>query len=247
MVIGTIVEGASDRIVIESVFTSLFPGDHLFLNLQPIETLGDYKGRSTGTGWKGVRKWCDEALRKPGLTVEEFMSADAGRPMDVLIVHLDADVAHEPDLQENLAPPEPATEPLCPPVANAADLIKRVTNRWMGLSSAPPNVLVFAIPAQDMENWVFAALYPKDGLCANADFECTHDGDAHPTFLLSLRKYGKHITRKAPTGRETKSTFKKTRAKYLFLSASVASNWRTVTRICSQAKQFQTDIKLATS
>ena len=241
MVIGTVVEGPTDRLVIEAIFNLLFPGDHDFRSLQPLATLGGF-GESGG-GWKGVRKWCEDVLRTSGLSLDAYMSADAGGRIDALIVHLDVDVAYEDDFQENVLPSEPIIGSLCPPSSSAADLIRRVVFRWMGLGSAAPKGLIFAIPGQDMENWVFAALFPTDELCAQTNFECKHYDHEHPAYLLTLKKYGKHLVRKPPGRNETKPTIKKSVSKYRTLSADVVANWDAVKGVCTQAVTFECDAR----
>src|SRR5438874_144139 len=98
MVVATVVEGPSDRLVIEEIVSYLFPGEHTFLRLQPIVSAPE-----TGRGWKGVRAWCRETWQRPGSSLARLLSGETGQPIDLLVVHLDADIVDEADLQEGLA------------------------------------------------------------------------------------------------------------------------------------------------
>ena len=61
MIIGTVVEGPTDRLVLQAVLSKLIPGQHRYLPLQPTPTLGEM-----GSGWKGVRRWCRETCPSQG-------------------------------------------------------------------------------------------------------------------------------------------------------------------------------------
>jgi hypothetical protein len=99
MIIGTVVEGPSDRIALEAIIEVLAPGEHTFLPLQPQLTFGE-----TGTGWKGVRRWCLDTAHEYNNNLLAFMSSDYVDRMDLLVIHIDAEAVHEGDLQEGLAP-----------------------------------------------------------------------------------------------------------------------------------------------
>lgn len=105
----------------------------------------------------------------------------------------------------------------------------------MNLESATqfPSEVILAIPSQDTENWVFAALFTDDPLCRQPDYECIHKGytDKHPAYLMTLKKYGKILKRK-------RGEIKKTKRCYLPITVTVTDNWDKVCEICSQAKAF---------
>ncbi len=65
MNIGTVVEGPTDRLVPEAVIASLIPGKHRYFRLQP-QTAQSGLFSEKGTGWKGVRCWCQETWQKQG-------------------------------------------------------------------------------------------------------------------------------------------------------------------------------------
>ena len=90
MNVATVVEGPTDRLVLHAILDKLLPGDptqHRYFPLQPTPTFGQ-----TGTGWKGVRRWCHQTWQRPGSSLDRLISGSAGPPLDLLVIHLDADV-----------------------------------------------------------------------------------------------------------------------------------------------------------
>jgi hypothetical protein len=92
------------------------------------------------------------------------------------------------------------------------------------------------MPAQDMENWTFAALFPDDDLCAQNDYECIKSGQQRPCYRLTLKKYGKLLQRRG-------GEIKKQRLRYQQVIPQITANWNIVCRICSQAQQFTQDVQ----
>jgi len=229
MNIGTVVEGPTDRLVLRVVLDRLCPGDHRYFPLQPTETFGE-----TGTGWKGVRRWCHQTWQLNGSSLDEILSGDTGPAMDLLVIHVDADIATEHDLQEGNAAPIPGVQQPCPPAEATVNQLRRVVARWLQRDEFPPQVIL-AIPAQDTENWTFAALFPDDGLCARDDYECTRRGRGHPAFRLTLMEYGKLL-------RRTGGRIKKPVRRYRQITPQIAAAWDTVRRTCPQAEHFTQDV-----
>jgi hypothetical protein len=81
MNIGTVVEGPTDRPVIEAVINEFCPRRHRFFPLQPLDS--PTFGR-TGAGWKGVREWCRLLSQMEGSSLAQFVSGDVGPPLDRL-------------------------------------------------------------------------------------------------------------------------------------------------------------------
>ncbi len=230
MNIGTVVEGPTDRLVLQAVLDTLFPGDHRYFPLQPTETFGE-----RGTGWKGVRRWCYETWQREGSSLEKILSGDTGSPLDLLVIHVDADIAGEHDLQdEDDAPVRDVQQP-CPPIEATTNQLRLVIAHWLQRDDFPSK-LILAIPAQDTESWTFAALFPEDALCARADYECSQSGRDHPGYRLTLKKYGKLLRRRG-------GEIKKPKRLYEQVVPQVAANWDTVCRICHQAQRFTQDAR----
>jgi hypothetical protein len=232
MNVATVVEGPTDRLVVEAILDRLLPGDpakHRYFPLQPPITFGE-----TGTGWKGVRRWCQETWKQPGSSLELIISGSAGPPLDLLVIHLDADVAFENDLQAGEEEPIPDVPQPCPPASATADRLRQVIAHWLRHSPLPPRVIL-AIPAQDTETWTFAALHPEDELCRREDYECIRSGRDHPGYRLTLKDYGKLLQRK---GRQ----IKKHGRDYRTVTSQIAENWDAVRSICPQAENFTQDL-----
>ncbi len=233
MIIATVVEGPTDYVLLEAVVRRLIPGDHRFRPLQP-----EVPPARTGAGWKGVRRWCRETWEVKGSSLELLLSSAAGERVDLLIIHVDCDVAGEQDLQEGVSDPVAAPNPLCPPISRTAGFLREVLARWLRVELAAFPQVVLALPAQDTESWTFAALFPGDELCVREDYECTQAGpqqNRHPGFRLTLPAYGKHLQRK-PEG------LKKSKRKYQELAPQVAAAWPTVCGICAQAQRLTDDV-----
>ncbi len=103
--VALIAEGITDFVFLNSAVQSML-GDRSFdlKLLQPEESVaftGMGAAGPLGGGWKGVRKWCMQAAERAGGALREdplFVS------YDILILHLDADVAGN----------DPANDPIDP-------------------------------------------------------------------------------------------------------------------------------------
>ncbi|MDM8548918.1 hypothetical protein QUF72_02525 [Desulfobacterales bacterium HSG2] len=230
MKIGTVVEGPTDRLVLKAIIEKLYPGDHDYLDLQPADN-GDSFGRS-GTGWKGVRRFCFDVWQSLDTDITTLIT---DYQIDLLIIHADADIAFEPDLQEDTIHPVGNVSQPCPPILPTVENLKEVIARWLNLEGADkfPSEAILAIPAQDTENWLFAALFPDDALCRKSDYECIHKGDdhRHPAYLMTLKGYRKILKRKD-------GKIKKPVKRYRQVVGNVADNWNKVCEFCSQARTF---------
>jgi hypothetical protein len=232
MNIATVVEGPTDRLVLEAVLDRLLPGDpaeHRYFPLQPTPTFG-----ATGTGWKGVRRWCRQTWKRSGSSLDRLISGSAGPPFDLLVIHVDADIAYEHDLQQEEDEPVLDVQQPCPPVGATVDKIRQVVKCWLQCYSLPPQI-VMAIPAQDTESWTFAGLFPEDDLCDREDYECLRSGRDHPGYRLTLQEYGKLLER-------TSGRIKKHRRDYERVTLNIADAWDTVQRVCTQAERFTQDV-----
>ena len=236
MIIGTVVEGPTVRLVIENVLRHILDDHELrFLPVQPLPTLGEF-----GTGWKGVRYWCRQMAKDNDLDI--FLSDEAGTNLDLLVVHVDADIVTEHDLQEGLGEVNLDIPVPCPPADGNAHAIQQLFHRWL-LKENLPSKIVFAIPSQDMENWTFAALFPSDTLCERPDYECIQSGrnrNNHPGHCLTLQQYawpgcGKILTRH-------NGEIKKSEKRYRRIVGKIVENWETVCGICTQAAAFEQSV-----
>ncbi|MCB8977916.1 MAG: hypothetical protein H6657_10875 [Ardenticatenaceae bacterium] len=230
MKIGTIVEGPTDRLLLKAVVDEICHGEHEYLDLQPAD-LGDSFGER-GSGWKGVRRFCFDICQQLSESVSDFI---IDFQLDLLIIHIDADVALEEDLQEGAASIAKELLQPCPPITLTTMSLEEVVTKWLNLEHASqlPSQVILAIPAQDSENWVFAALFPEDELCQRHDFECIHASTEHqhPAYLLTLANYGRILRRKD-------GKIRKSRSSYRQVLPQVVDAWDKVCSICFQAQTF---------
>jgi len=166
-------EGVTDFEVLKAGIDSMLNGRSFDLKLlQPEESLAFTAAGAAGSlggGWRGVYKWClQAALRGDGVL--------SGDPLfisyDLLIIHLDADVASEnsegdiPDLAGML----PCERP-CPPAGATTEALRTVILSWLGEAQAPPRT-VLCTPSKSTESWVMAALFPADKEMNRKGWEC---------------------------------------------------------------------------
>lgn len=234
MKIGTIVEGSTDRLLLKAIVDEICPGEHEYLDLQPAD-VGESFGER-GSGWKGVRRFCFDIWQQLSDDVTNFI---IDYQLDLLIIHIDADVAVEGDLQEGLVSVVKDLPQPCPPITLITANLREVVAKWLNLERADqlPSRIILAIPAQDSENWVFAALFPENELCQNHDYECIHGSTSqqHPAYLLTLANYGRILRRK-------EGKIKKSRRSYQQILPSVVSAWDKVCAVCSQAQAFNNQL-----
>ena len=241
MNIGTIVEGPSDRMVIKAVLNRICPGDHRFFDLQPqgSDTFGENSTQygKLGGGWKGVRRWCHQT-QMHGASLELILTEGSQQPLDLLVIQVDADIIREHDLQDGITEPIAGIPYPCPPITENIRALEQIITRWLDREDLPEQI-VFAIPSQDMENWTFAAHFPEDDLCKNADYECVPPKghrDKHPGYLLTLKKYGKYLLRQS-------DDIDKPRRRYRPLAIEVGNQWQKVCEICEQARAFDNAVR----
>lgn len=232
MNIGIVAEGDTDHLVLRSMLNWLIPGNHRYLSLQPSSTSPE-----KGTGWKGVRRWCREIWQVENSDLKEIISGDTGTPLDILLIHVDADIANEQDLQEGNSDIIQNVKQPCPPIEVTTEQLRRVIGYWVGYENQQlPIQVLLAIPAQDTENWIFAALFPDDEHCLQSDYECIKPTHQMPGYFLSLKEYGKLTSRKD-------GTIKKSVNRYREVLPKISVRWEATCRICNQANQFTEDVR----
>lgn len=205
-------EGETDFVVIEAATKALFPTRSIVLTMiQPdtseaFRTLGAHGG-----GWKGVRGWCKLILPLFGVSATP----------KALILHLDADVADDPEVgcaQE------------CPPATATTTALRQfVTREWC--AGAVPEQTVFCTPSKNTEAWVLQALYPSDREVM-AGIECRQK----PETLLSGKPAAERMVR------HKDGKYKKDTAKYRARQAEISEKWASVRSGCTEAERFSQDL-----
>lgn len=205
----------------ETVVTLLQPEySHAFV---PVET-------GMGLGWAGVYRWCRQASEQQGAS---FQQNSVFQFHDILVVHLDADVAglryssaHLEDPSQDL----PCEKP-CPPPIDTTNALRKVVLRWMGERVCPPRT-VFCMPSKCLETWILAGLYPDDRDVRSGGLECK----AEIVSALSGKPASGRLVRRKGRG------YDKDVHRYRRRSKDFRDSWRQVTAICSEAARFRNDL-----
>lgn len=212
MIAGIVAEGARDFLVLEAIIKKLCPAVEKVLLIHPRT---DELSPSTVTGWTGVQYWC----QRYGPRLILFMR-DYGEPLDLLVIHLDASIAHNPAI--NLERP-------CPPASDTTDALRGLVIQWIG-GQLPHNVIV-AVPSKTSDAWVCAAFVKGNGL-----LEC----DPEPLErLANVSGLGFQLKRTSD-GRIRKPA---TRQYDIHLAPQVAARFDRVRGICGEAEWFALEVE----
>ncbi len=217
--IKVVCEGPTDLVVIESALNDILTGREFELVLLQPETseVGSDAG-PYGGGWKGVRGWSLARKEEAG----SLRASSALLQTDLFILHLDADVADEKEVNCRKA---------CPPPEDSTNALREVALTWLGESELPPRA-VFCTPSKSTEAWVIAALYPNDGIVTSGKLECRD----RPGGLLAGKPSSERLLRKK--GRK----YAKDEDAYRARSDDFTSAWPAVCGLCTEAKRFSKDV-----
>ena len=182
------VEGPTDAIVLRAILGALLRDtDFEFQTLQPE---GSVAFGSTGAGWVGVYRWSRQSACEGGGSVS---GSSALSNHDVLIVHVDADVAGKTYASGNIrdAPCEdlPCEAP-CPPPDETTNALRAVVLNWLGEHERPPR-LVLCMPSKSIEAWVLAAVWPENDVVRQDDWECRPNPEGQLAALPIRRRFKK--------------------------------------------------------
>jgi hypothetical protein len=225
-------EGVTDYVVLSAAIESMLNGRSFDMKLlQPEGSVAFTSGGSAGPlggGWKGVYKWClQSAARGSG-----HVSGDpVFESYDLLVLHLDADVAGE-DPANHKKHPIPALaghlpcEQPCPPASATTNRIRAVLLTWLGETVTPPRT-VLCTPSKSTEAWVMAVCFPSDSEMIGKGWEC------HPKPATRLGQ------------QPQKKRFSKTRAEYEKRQAQFQAGWPDIAARLSEAARFQDDFTTA--
>lgn len=195
--VGIVAEGKSDWLALEEFLRAVHP-DVEFERIRP-----DFTPVSRSPfGWRGVKAWC----RENGQRLEILMTGVLGRPLHLILIHVDCSMAHN----------EGADRP-CPPHSATADALREIVVRsWLGVPVQPPFVLVVT-PSLQTDAWVAAALEPPyEG---PVSIECDPDVEGELARRRLLRRKDGEV--------------KKQEAKYRPLALQMAQQLDRVCALCS--------------
>jgi hypothetical protein len=218
--IALVAEGPTDYEVIQAALKAILPKPFVMVQLQPEATQG-----IMGTGWCGVLKWCQAAQQRHSGSLDTDPTLVG---FDLLIVHLDVDVASkqyadcgtlvEDIAEENNWRDLPCAQQ-CPPISDTVDLLVKVIKSWVGQSTAGGQTL-FCLPAQSSGTWLAAAVLPL----------------AHPLLVDSEC----NLSLESRLGQlPLKARIKKTPREYRLHAPRITEQWSQVKQVCTQAEHFE--------
>ena len=230
--IALVAEGVTDYEVLRAAIESMLGGLSFDLKLlQPEGSVAFTSGGDAGPlggGWKGVHRWCLQAAQRGDGSL-------SGDPLfisyDLLVLHLDADVADEDPANQRVDPiPElqgvlPCARD-CPPASATTNPLRRVLLSWVGETQTPRQT-VLCTPSKCIEAWVMAVFFPHDREMARRGWEC------HPNPESRLDQQ--------PAGRR----FAKRQADYQLRQARLQAGWPTIAARLSEAQRFRDDFVTA--
>jgi len=219
--IGLVAEGPTDYELINAALKAILHRPFVLTLLHPEPSLP-----AVGNGWGGVLKWCDAASQRHAGSLD----ADPTLALfDLLIVHLDTDVALKRYADCGLGVQAMATEkawrPLpcnqpCPPVADTCAALQTVLLNWLG-HAQPGAKTVLCLPAQSTGAWLVAALMPANhALCQG--LECNPAAEAG----LALLPKAQRVKRKSVM-------------EYRAHAPAIVRDWARVKAVCSRATVFE--------
>jgi hypothetical protein len=223
--IALVAEGETDKVVVGAAIAALV-GDRSYVLrlLQPEDSLAlgpvePFTGLKSG-GWGGVYHWCHGVVQRSGQLREDalFMA------YDILILHLDADVAGKKYSDCSIIDPVndlPCEQP-CPPPAGTTDKLRQVLLRWCGETAVPPQT-VLCTPSKSTEAWVVAALFPQDAEMQRKGWEC----HPNPESRLGVQPLAARI--------------RKSKADYQSKQQDITAAWGRLRIDLSEAGRFSTD------
>jgi hypothetical protein len=225
-------EGVTDFEVLRAAIDSMLDGRSFYLKLlQPegsVAFTGGGNAGPLGGGWKGVYRWCRQAALRGGGSL-------SGDPLfigyDLLILHLDADVAGEDPANDTIDPvPDLAgvlpCEQACPPPGATTGALRLVILSWVGEAQTPPRT-VLCTPSKSTEAWVMAAFFPNDREMIRKGWEC----HANPEARLAQQPLAQR--------------FSKRQANYEARASRLRGAWPSIAAKLSEAERFQDDFMAA--
>jgi hypothetical protein len=230
--IALVAEGVTDYEVLNAALESMLSGRSFDLKLLQPEGSVAFTGMGhageLGGGWKGVYRWCLQAKQRSAGRL-------SGDPLffnyDLLLIHLDADVANEDPANSKIgAIPElagvlPCDQP-CPPPNATTNALRKVLLSWVG-ETVTPLQTVLCTPSKSTEAWVMAAIFPTDREVVKKGWECY----AKPENRLGQQPF--------------RQRFSKTQANYQTRKSQLQAAWPAVVARLTESRRFQDEFSAA--
>jgi hypothetical protein len=226
--IALVAEGVTDYVVLSALVENMLDGLSFDMKLlQPegsVAFTGSGNAGPLGGGWKGVYRWCLQAAQRGGGSL-------SGDPLfigyDLLLLHLDADVAGEDPANSKIDPilelagALPCEQP-CPQPNATTNLLRQIMLSWLGETVVPPQT-VFCTPSKSTEAWVMAIFFPKDTEMTKKGWEC------HPKPADRLNQQPKSVR------------FTKKQVDYEARKLELQEGWPTIIKRLTEARRFHDD------
>lgn len=218
-----VAEGPTDQIIIEAALKAIIRCPFVITRLQPEETRPEM-----GAGWGGVLKWCHD-ISKQHHDILDTHPLLSFRPVDLIILHIDADVSDKSYGDCGLSYPEMSMahswKPLpcrmpCPPSVNTCNELQQTLKSWLDPVIPGPKTTM-CIPSEAIDTWLLVAVHNSH----MANVECQPDPD---TSLAQLPK-SKRI--------------KKSKFAYSNAADLITTRWNLITSCCQQALSFQQNVQ----
>lgn len=188
------VEAPTDAVVLRAIMKNILGDTEFDLQiLQPERSvaLGSQSSR-TGVGWGGVYRWCRQSADEGGGSVS---GSSVLSNYDVLVVHVDADVADmsyaDAGIRDAPSRDLPCNQP-CPPPDRTTNELRTVILDWLGESLCPLQV-VLCTPSKNMDAWVVAAVWPSNPMVIRRNWECHSDPGGQLRVMPSERRFRKSM------------------------------------------------------
>lgn len=220
--VALVAEGPTDGVVIQAALQSKL-ADRPFVMTQ-IFPEGSISFGEFGAGWAGVYRWCHQSAKRGQgrLSRDEILFQN----FDLLIIHLDADVAGERYSAGSIEPlPTDGFLPCeedCPPPADTTKALRAVLLSWCG-EMMKPQRLVICMPSKSTDAWVVAALFPQDS-AVRKGIECY----PNPNVRLGQQPKSKRV--------------RKTKGDYQRRQQDIEKGWPEIARTLSEAACFEGDL-----
>lgn len=233
--VGIIAEGPTDVEVIEGILRTVFAKDTFcFRTISPTPQELQSQRKKEGFGWGGVYRVCKDLREK--LEMLTLM----GAAFDLLVIHVDGDVAYKDyaDIEEQPLQNDLPCASVTAEVQEAGSSLEDVVCQWLNHSTDISIPVVLCLPFLSTETWAGQLLYP--GEWTDIDEKTSEDIIYHRLFLLGQPKSGKErrlIRQKA-------GKMKKNTKGYQNLARQMtAAGWMGVTQRYVQAKRFDAALK----
>lgn len=230
--IALVAEGVTDYEILNAAIENMLSGRPFILRLlQPEGSVAFTGGGNAGTlggGWKGVYQWCLQAAQRGNGKL-------SGDPIfigyDMLVVHLDADVADENPANNHVDPIPalagvlPCAQP-CPPPNATTNALRKVMLLWVGEVQMPPKT-IFCTPSKSTEAWVMEACFPNDTEVLKSTWEC------HPNPESRLGQ------------QPVRTRFAKSQQNYAARKFEFQAGWPRIVGRFTEAQRFHNDFMAA--